>query len=266
MREESAKSTALTIFSGLYSSYDWVLDCATLLQDRRWKSWVAESAALKDGSSVLDIGCGTGVLEERLRGHGFLVGADLTEEMLRVAQRKRLSGMGALVVSDGEELPFKDEAFDAVISCYAVKYCSPRALVSEIARVLRPEGRLVLYDFVRPRGPLWPFNAVYAYGFIATLGRMLEPFDSGLAYTFKALPRVIASRPWERGFEEILAQCKLVEVEGKVLSGGVAMGFCARKSPALAESRPSGSSLCGGVLKSRFTNLDLLLGYPSPVG
>jgi demethylmenaquinone methyltransferase / 2-methoxy-6-polyprenyl-1,4-benzoquinol methylase len=228
-RGKPPKETALRIFRGLSGSYDSVLDYATLYQDRRWKSWVLEEAAIGPGLRVLDIGCGTGALEERLPGCS-VVGVDITREMIREAQRKGIPSVESLVLSDGEALPFGDGTFDVVTSCYVVKYTTPSRLVSEAARVLKPGGRFVLYDFVRPRGALWPLNAAYVYGVLRVLGVLLGAAGASEAYTFQALPDVILSRPWEVGFGQLLAEHGFAEPEPKLLSGGVAIGFSASRA------------------------------------
>jgi len=223
------KRTALKIFQGLSGSYDLVLDYATLMQDRKWKNWVAKRAELRPGSSVLDMGCGTCVLEERLRKDCSIVGVDLTEQMLRIAQGKRLQNVGSLLLSDGERLPFRDACFDAVTSCYVVKYCDTETLLSEMRRVLRPGGRLVLYDFVRPRGALWPMAAVYIYGGLPLLGRLMTMNHAGSATTFSELPWIIRGRRWEVGFAGALDDAGFSDVEEKPLSGGAALGYAATR-------------------------------------
>ena len=223
------KQEALRIFSGLSTTYDSVLDYCTLLQDRRWKGWATRSLALTGDAKVLDIGVGTSLLEERLQRDCFVVGIDLSEEMLRVGQARRPWIVSSLLLSDGEKLPFKDCAFDAVVSCYVVKYCEPGVLASEVARVIRPGGRLVLYDFVRPRGTLWPLNAFYTYGGLPLIANALKMKGSTAAYTFEALPKIIASSRWEESFGEELSKSGFSTVERTLLSGGTAMGFVAVK-------------------------------------
>ncbi|HXW37944.1 MAG TPA: class I SAM-dependent methyltransferase [Nitrososphaerales archaeon] len=220
---------ALKIFSGLSDSYDSVLDYGTLMQDRRWKDWVIKNSLPSGGSQILDVGCGTCVLESRLSRECSVVGVDLTEEMIRIGQSKRLESVSSLLLSDGERLPFREASFDIVVSCYVVKYCDTPSFISEMARVLRPGGRLVLYDFARPRGSFWPFNAIYTYGGLRIIGRMLEMKRSRSAYTFSALPEIISSRPWDVKFGSLLEKFGFVNIVSQLLSGGTAVGFTAIK-------------------------------------
>lgn len=190
---------------------------------------MVRSLPLTRGARVLDIGVGTCLLEERFRKDCFVVGIDLTEEMLRVGQARRPRAVSSLLLSDGEKLPFKDFTFDAVVSCYVVKYCETGVLASEAARVIRPGGRLVLYDFVRPRGTLWPLNAFYTYGGLPLIANVLKVKRSSAAYTFEALPRIIADSRWEESLGEELSNSGFSKVERTLLSGGAAMGFRAVK-------------------------------------
>jgi len=231
------KNEALRIFGGLSGSYDAVLDCATLFQDRRWKEWAMESAKIESTSEVLDVGCGTCVLEERMKRDARVVGVDLVEPMLRRGQRKGLRNVRSLLLSDGEFLPFKDASFDVVVSCYVVKYCNAESLVSEFARVLRPGGRLVLYDFVRPRGPLRPFSAAYVYAGLRLAGMLFRAIGAHSAYTFSELPLIIAHTRWEEEFITLLAGCGFTSAEGRLLSGGVTLGFCAERAQVVGSLR-----------------------------
>ena len=229
MEPADGKREALKIFRGLSASYDPVLDYGTLMQDRRWKEWVVKGAGLMSGSKVLDIGCGTCVLEERLRRDCLVIGVDISEEMLRIGQARRSQTVDSMLQSDGEELPFRDGTFDAIVSCYVVKYCESKILASEMARVLKPGGKLALYDFIRPRGTLWPLNAIYTYGGLPLFGKVLRARGSSSAYTFEALPKIITSSRWEERFGDELSAIGFSVVERTLLSGGAAMGFLAVK-------------------------------------
>lgn len=231
MEEEGAplKAAALRIFAGLWSSYDKVLEYGTLMQDRRWKGWVIGNLGLRSGTTVLDVGCGTCVLEEMMRGESVTVGIDLSDGMVRAGQRKRIPRVTSLLRSDGERLPFREASFDAVVSCYVVKYCSQDLLVSEMARVLKPGGRLVVYDFARPRGPLWPLNALYVYGGVRMVGALLGMAGLGVSTTFAELPGIIARSSWDDGFQEALLRAGLTPRVEHLLSGGATVGFVADK-------------------------------------
>jgi ubiquinone/menaquinone biosynthesis C-methylase UbiE len=125
--------------------------------DRRWSFYIEATVRetlsrleLQPGESLLDVGCGTGVLLEAFLAStpdAKLSGADPSREMLEVA-RKRLGEAALLRQSHVESLPFSDQAFDVVVSTNAFHYFrNPLGALEEMARVLRPNGRLVITDW-----------------------------------------------------------------------------------------------------------------------
>ncbi len=228
--DSGVQTLAQRIFQGLSPSYERVLDAATLMQDAYWKSWLLRRAEIQRGEAILDIGCGTGVLEERIGGTSRVVGVDITEDMLRLAQTKRIPSLSSLNLGDAENLPFRDDSFDVVLSCYVVKYCNPKRLAGEAARVLRKGGTLVLYDFSAPRGLFAPFHAVYAYGLLRLLGRVVQLFDPGTAFTYLVLPDIIRSRIWDADFNAVLRSAGFSEIGSSRLTWGVVTGYWARKA------------------------------------
>jgi SAM-dependent methyltransferase len=109
------------------------------------------------GSAVLDVGCGTGVLAQRLAEAGYEVsGVDPSEGMLAILERSAPS-VSARVAS-GTELPFADESFDLVYCVAVMHHIADRAGVrqtlGEMVRVARPGGRILIWDH-NPRNPYW---------------------------------------------------------------------------------------------------------------
>jgi ubiquinone/menaquinone biosynthesis C-methylase UbiE len=109
------------------------------------------ASAVPDGAALLDVGTGPGVLLMELAKHRpdlRLTGLDLSEDMVALA-RKNLPGR-TVEAGDVQAMPFGDASFDVVVASYSAHHWEdPAAAVPEIGRVLRPGGRLVLYDFDR---------------------------------------------------------------------------------------------------------------------
>jgi len=220
------KTVALELFNGLARSYDRTLEVATLFQDRYWKKWVLEKAGTQEGGLLLDVGSGTLVLEEMLLGNPWsVVGIDLTRKMLALGSAKRLSNVGMLINGDAEVLPFRDGAFDAVASCYVAKYVSVPKFARELSRVVRPGGPVAVYDFVRPRGPLWPFLAVYTQGLLRAVGYVMRLAKRDSAFTFQNLPEIVEGATWDRAMVHAM-ESNGVQTKGfERLSGGVVSAY-----------------------------------------
>ena len=157
------------------------------------------------------------------------IGIDITSGMIKLAQQKGLKPVSMLALADAEHLPFREESFDLVLSCYVPKYCDTRRLVKELGRVLKPGGRLAVYDFTRPKGPLSPFLNLYELGFIPMFGRLVAPLDPSLAFTCRELPGLIKSATWSMEFGNALEENDFSKVGQEAFTGGVVTMFWASK-------------------------------------
>lgn len=140
--------------------YDFVTNLMTLGQARRLRNTTVDQALIKPGDSVLDVGCGTGevTLPAKTRAkNGKVYGIDPAPEMIAVA-RKKAARKGLDIdfrVGVIESLPFPDASIDVVTSSLMMHHL-PEDLkargLAEIYRVLKPGGRLLIADFMRPTG------------------------------------------------------------------------------------------------------------------
>lgn len=221
--------TALRLFGGLAKTYDSVVDLATLYQDRRWKRWVTERLDRAAGE-VLDVGCGTLLLEERFAGSGrVFVGVDLSADMVRAGHAKRLPNVILELNGDAEALPFPDGRFRTVVSCYVPKYVDMGRFTSEIARVSKPQAQVLLYDFARPRGILAPFLEVYIQGCLRIVGFLLGLAGRGPAFAFDRLPGIVEGATWDDAIVGAMEGKGFETVSAERLTGGVVFAYHGRR-------------------------------------
>ncbi|HYR50339.1 MAG TPA: bifunctional demethylmenaquinone methyltransferase/2-methoxy-6-polyprenyl-1,4-benzoquinol methylase UbiE [Candidatus Eisenbacteria bacterium] len=141
------------MFDRIARRYDLVNTVLSGGTDGGWRRRAARSTGLKPGGWALDVACGSGKLTAelaRIAGHeGRVVGLDFSPEMLEVARRDH-PGIEFLE-GDALKLPFDDEAFDASTIAFGLRNLSdPVGGLREMHRVVKPGGRSVVLEFVRP--------------------------------------------------------------------------------------------------------------------
>ncbi len=153
------KRHALELFAGLPGRYERMGAVLSFGQDPRWRRALVEAIAPQPGQRILDVATGTGLVARALARAApcELVAIDQSEEMLAGA-RARLQASGELAAritlmrGEAERLPFRDGEFDALTFTYLLRYVDDReATLRELARVVRPGGRIGMVEFGVPR-------------------------------------------------------------------------------------------------------------------
>ncbi len=159
------KLEALELFEGLPARYDALSAALSFWQDPRWRRALVSAVAPADGERVLDVATGTGLVAAELlsRADCTVVGVDQSPQMLAAARARFASGGSGrveLVEAQAERLPFPDGSFDALTFTYLLRYVDdPAATMRELARVLRPGGRIASLEFGVP--PFAPARAAW---------------------------------------------------------------------------------------------------------
>ena len=177
------KQETLRLFAGLPRRYDLAGAVLSFGQDPRWRRAMVGRVQARPGESVLDVATGTGMVAEALvRRYGCtVVGLDQSPQMLSGAQAKldrdpKLACNVQLVRGEAESMPFADHEFDHLTFTYLMRYVEdPRATLTELARVVKPGGRIASLEFMLPPNPiaraLW---RAYTRLCMPVLGRLIS--------------------------------------------------------------------------------------------
>jgi demethylmenaquinone methyltransferase/2-methoxy-6-polyprenyl-1,4-benzoquinol methylase len=235
------KRQALELFRGLPSRYDELSAALSFNQDPRWRRALVDAIAPASGERILDVATGTGMVAAELlsRADCTVVGLDQSAEMLAGARARFASSPdGArveLIEGQAERLPFADATFDALTFTYLLRYVDdPPATMRELARVIRPGGRVASLEFgVPPRAvPRAAWRAYTTVGLPvlgrvfsrdwAAVGRFLGPSIAGY-YARHPLPAILGY--WrDAGLGDI-------RVRRMSLGGGIVMSATKRSPP-----------------------------------
>ena len=210
------KATAVrSMFDAIAPRYDLLNRLLTFRLDVRWRRRTVRDLDLPTGSTVLDLACGTGDLCRDLDSAGHRpVGMDLSWGMLAAARTD-----APLVHADALRLPAPSGTVDGVTCGFALRNLAALGpFFAELARVLRPGGRIALLEVDRPRNPLLRFgHSVY-------FGRVV-PFVGGLLsdrFAYRYLPRSVVYLPDEADLLRQISDAGFTDVAKVRLSGGIA--------------------------------------------
>ena len=224
------------MFDGVARRYDVTNTVLSGGQDRRWRKRTRQCLELRPGQRVLDLAAGTGVSTAELQRSGaYAVACDFSLGMLRVGKRHRGRQSVPFVAGDALRLPFRDASFDAATISFGLRNVADvNQALTELARVVRPGGRLVVCEFSRPVFP--PFRFVYLNYLMRALPWIARRVSSNPdAYVY--LAESIRAWPPQAELARRIAAAGWGDVRYRNLSGGiVALHLAQRPAERPAES------------------------------
>lgn len=211
--EEKARAVR-GMFDAIATRYDTVNRVMTFGMDRGWRRRAASTLGLGPDAIVLDVACGTGDFCFEIQRRGWrAIGLDFAREML---VRGRQRGLTRLVQGDALSLPMPDGSVDGITCGFALRNVADLSrLFEEMARVLRPGGRIALLETSEPRNVLMRAgHALYFKKVVPLIGGLLS---DRAAYSY--LPRSVAYLPDPAEMLGMIERAGFAEV-GRITPGG----------------------------------------------
>jgi demethylmenaquinone methyltransferase/2-methoxy-6-polyprenyl-1,4-benzoquinol methylase len=221
------------MFSDIAGSYDFLNHLLSGNQDARWRARAAHLLGVRRGQRILDLCCGTGDLSFQILKQQpccEIVAADFAFPMLQRAQKKNLkrdTQNTKLVNADALNLPFASASFDVATVAFGARNFENTATgLRELNRVLRPGGKLLILEFMRPPSKLLQkgfgaFNLV-----LSPIGRAISGHPTAYSY----LPQSVDGFYTRKEFTGLLQSVGFCDVRKWEHSAGVATSFLARKT------------------------------------
>jgi demethylmenaquinone methyltransferase / 2-methoxy-6-polyprenyl-1,4-benzoquinol methylase len=227
LRERSAlraESQVRLMFDRIAGRYDLMNTVMSAGLHHRWRARAADLARLDPGGRGLDVCCGTGdlalELKRRVGATGQVTAVDFSEPMLERAREKSRRLQMDVDYQNGNalELPFGEASFDAATVGFGVRnLVDLRGGIAEMARVVRPGGRVVLLEITAPRRPpLSWFYSIWFFRLVPLLGAVAGQRD---AYSY--LPESVRSFPAAPELARLMHDVGLREVSYVLLAGGI---------------------------------------------
>jgi demethylmenaquinone methyltransferase / 2-methoxy-6-polyprenyl-1,4-benzoquinol methylase len=212
------------VFDSVASRYDLMNDVLSLGLHRAWKAYTVAVAAVQPGMQVLDIAGGTGDLARAFAKAagtgGRVVLTDINEAMLRTG-RDRLLDEGLVLPTaacDAEKLPFADATFDLVSVAFGLRNMTHKELaLAEMARVLRPGGRLLVLEFSKPAAPLQKPYDWYSFSFMPLMGKWV----AGDGDSYRYLAESIRMHPDQSTLKTMMQASGFAHVDVHNLAAGI---------------------------------------------
>ncbi len=222
--EEAQVRAMFDRIAGLYDRMNTVMTAGL---HHRWRERAADLAALSPGARALDVATGTGdlafELATRVGPGGAVVGCDFSERMLELARLKAAGHVesGAdlrFETANALELPYADGSFDAATVGFGARnFADLDRAIGEMARVVRPGGRVVILEITTPRKP--PLSTFFRLWFdrvVPAAGRL-----AGDAAAYSYLPSSVRRFPGPEELGAAMARAGLDGVRYVLTAGGI---------------------------------------------
>lgn len=197
------------MFASIAPRYDTANEVLSLGVHRGWRRKAVRLAQVAPGQRVLDCATGTGDLalefKRAVGPAGEVIGTDFCAEMLAAAPEKaRRAGLSvSFAVADALALPYPDARFDVASIAFGIRNVDdPVRCLRELARVVKPGGRVVVLEFGQPRGAFGALFRFYSRGVMPLVGGLL----TGNRAAYEYLPRTAAQFPAGEKFLDLMRQ------------------------------------------------------------
>ncbi len=227
VREKDKAGRVGAVFDSVAGRYDIMNDLMSLGVHRIWKRFAIEQCGIRPGHSVLDLAGGTGDLAARLAPlvgpEGRVVAADINAAMLDVGRERLLdqglTGNLCFTQANAEALPFTEQHFDCVIIGFGLRnVTNKQRALTEMYRVLKPGGRVLVLEFSKPAVPgLKPLYDFYSFRLLPLIGKVVANDASSYRY----LAESIRMHPGQQELETMLQQAGFEDTGYFNLSGGI---------------------------------------------
>jgi demethylmenaquinone methyltransferase/2-methoxy-6-polyprenyl-1,4-benzoquinol methylase len=214
------------MFDRIAGLYDRMNSVMTAGLHHQWRRRAADLAAVAPGSRVLDVATGTGdlalELAARVQPGGEVVGSDFSARMLELARAKAAAGPpGAAVrfeTANALALPYDADTFDAATVGFGARnFADLERGVAEMARVVRPGGKVVILEITNPtKPPLSTFFELWFDRAVPALGRL-----AGDAQAYSYLPRSVRRFPGPQELAGVMARAGLTDIRYVLTAGGI---------------------------------------------
>ena len=214
------------VFDSVASNYDLMNDVMSFGIHRLWKQYAIDIANVKKGDAILDLASGTGDLiklyHKKIGNSGRIVSSDINEAMLDEGKRNLInSGVLGIefVQANAEKLPFEDNSFDLVSIAFGLRNVTDKdKALSEMCRVLKPGGVLIVLEFSKTTNPvLEKIYDAYSFNLIPKFGSWFAGDEDSYQY----LAESIRKHPDQETLKQMIIDAGFDMCEYQNLTGGV---------------------------------------------